>query len=112
MCDINDIQQLIDHLKREKTKNDEIIRKIVGYLKYRGEQYTKYFFMKTDYVSQIPHDFFQIMEKFISLNGCNYHLYALWNRYYNDNNVKIFLTEEELNNYIVANTPSSLDNKG
>ena len=51
------------------------------------------------------------MEKVISFNNCNYHLFALWNRYYSNSDVEIFFTDESLNGYIVANTPSSLDDK-
>lgn len=112
MCNIYDIQQQIDSLKQEKAANDEVISGIVAFLRDRGNEYIKYFFMKTDNTFQIPHKSFQIMEKIINLNGCNYHLYALWNRYYNDNFVEIFLSKAELNNYIVANTSSYLDDKG
>lgn len=111
MCEIDNIQQLIDHLKQEKKTNDEVIYGIVNYLKYKGNEYIKHFFMRTDNIRHIPHDYFQIMEKVISFNNCNYHLFALWNRYYSNSDVEIFFTDESLNGYIVANTPSSLDDK-
>ena len=45
MCEICDIQQLIDCLKQEKETNDEVIYGIVDFLKYKGDEYIKRFFI-------------------------------------------------------------------
>ena len=75
MCEICDIQQLIDCLKQEKETNDEVIYGIVDFLKYKGNEYIKRFFMKTDNIRHISHDLFQIMEKVISLSLMLFLLY-------------------------------------
>lgn len=44
-------------------------------MKYKGNEYIKRFFMKTDNIRHISHDLFQIMEKVISLSLMLFLLY-------------------------------------